>query len=111
MSSLLLVAGGTGLATFALASLGRSMSILPEARVLVTSGPYATVRRPIYVGELIALCGISLQYLSPWALLLLVAVAVLQFARLINEERVLAAAFPEYQDYVVRTARLLPHLY
>ena len=43
---------GMILSIFSLASLGRSFSIIPQARKLVKSGPYRLVRHPIYVGEL-----------------------------------------------------------
>jgi protein-S-isoprenylcysteine O-methyltransferase Ste14 len=42
-------------------SLGRSISILPQARQLVTSGPYAFVRHPLYLGEMTAMLGIAMQ--------------------------------------------------
>jgi protein-S-isoprenylcysteine O-methyltransferase Ste14 len=109
--SLLLTLAGTAFAIYALATLGRSMSILPEARRLVIGGPYSMIRHPLYVGELVALTGIALQYLSVWALLLLCLQGLFQFERIRNEERVLSQMFPEYRDYMARTARLVPHVY
>jgi protein-S-isoprenylcysteine O-methyltransferase Ste14 len=91
--------------------LGRQFSIMPEARSLVTSGPYAIVRHPLYVCELIAFFGFALQHIQPWSLILFVAQAALQFVRMIYEERVLTAAFPEYEAYRQRTARLIPGIY
>ena len=44
--------------------LGRSFSIAPEARKLVTSGPYRIVRHPLYAAELLAMIGIVLQFAS-----------------------------------------------
>jgi protein-S-isoprenylcysteine O-methyltransferase Ste14 len=109
--SLLLIIGGTGFAVWAILALARSISILPEARRLVTSGPYAFVRHPLYLGEFVALFGIALQHAMPWAQLLLGVQCIFQFARLKNEERVLVCAFPNYKDYIGRTARLLPGIY
>ena len=71
LASLLLVIAGTVFAICAVLVLGRSISIMPEARQLVTGGPYALVRHPLYLGEIVALAGVALQYLSGWALLLL----------------------------------------
>ena len=71
LASLLMVIAGTGFAICAVLVLGRSISILPEARQLVTRGPYALVRHPLYLGEIVALAGVALQYLSAEALLLL----------------------------------------
>ncbi len=109
--STLLILAGTGFALYAVLRLGRSISIMPEARRLVTAGPYRTIRHPLYLGEAVALAGLSLQYLSPAALLLLGLQFAFQLQRMKNEERVLARMFPEYGAYTARTARLVPGLY
>ena len=89
----------------ALWKLGRSFSIVPEARRLVTSGPYGWARHPLYAAEIVTVLGLSLQYQQPWAALLGAAVIALQVARTMFEERVLAEAFPEYADYRRRVKR------
>ena len=111
LGSLLLIIGGTGLAIYAALVLGRSISIVPEARCFVTWGPYALVRHPLYVGEIVATAGIALQYLSAWALLLLTLVCAFQLRRMKYEERLLFQVFPKYGDYMARTARLMPGVY
>ena len=111
LASLLLVIAGTGFAIYAVLVLGRSISLLPEARRLVTTGPYAFVRHPLYLGEIAALAGVALQYLSAWALLLLGLVWAFQLQRIKYEELVLSQMFPEYGDYMARTARLVPGVY
>ena len=111
LASLLLLVAGIIFAIYALIVLGRSISLLPQARRLVTSGPYAMVRHPLYLGEMVAIAGIALQHLSVWALLLLVLVWAFQLRRMEYEERVLLQSFPEYADYMARTARLLPGVY
>jgi len=67
LTSLLLLIAGTAFAICALLVLGRSISLLPEARRLATRGPYALVRHPLYVGEMVAIAGIALQHWSAWA--------------------------------------------
>jgi protein-S-isoprenylcysteine O-methyltransferase Ste14 len=109
--STLLIFCGVGFSIYAVLKLGRSLSMLPEARRLVTSGPYSVIRHPLYVSEAVALFGLTLQYLSPWALALFVLQCIFQLARMHNEEIVLSRAFPEYRDYAARTARLVPGLY
>ena len=109
--SLLLIIGGTVFAVWATFTLARSISIMPQARKLVTSGPYAFIRHPLYLGEFFVLFGIALQHSVPWGMLLLVVQTMFQFQRMKNEECVLARAFPNYEEYRARTARLLPGVY
>lgn len=100
-----LVFGGTAGSLVVLAKLGKSFAIMPEARQLVTSGPYAWARHPLYVMEIMTLIGTAIQFQQPWAGLLALAVIVLQVARTIFEERVLAEAYPEYARYRARVKR------
>jgi protein-S-isoprenylcysteine O-methyltransferase Ste14 len=111
VASTLLILCGIVFALYAVIELGRSFSVMPEARRLVTNGPYGVIRHPVYLGEAVALAGVTLQYLSPWALALLALQCIFQLERMKNEELVLSRAFPDYQDYAARTARLLPGLY
>ena len=109
--SLTLILCGVAFAIFALLHLGRSFSLMAEARRLVTDGPYSSIRHPLYLGEAISMLGLTLQYLSPLALGILVVQFAFQLWRMKNEETVLASLFPEYESYRTRTARLLPGLY
>jgi protein-S-isoprenylcysteine O-methyltransferase Ste14 len=102
---------GHALAVCALAWLGRSFSIMAEARRLVTEGPYGLVRHPLYAAEVIGAIGLFLQYASPWTALLMVVSLGFQLQRMRNEERVLGATFPEYAAYAARTRRLIPGVY
>jgi len=111
LASLVLVLGGNYFCLVALLKLGRSLSIMPEARRLVTDGPYRYVRHPLYLAEAVVLLGIFLQFRSLPVALIVIAVLVFQFLRMHYEEGVLRAAFPEYADYARRTARLIPGLY
>ena len=111
LTSLVLILCGVCFSCFALLHLGRSFSLMPEARRLVTDGPYASIRHPLYVGEFAATLGLMLQYLSPMAIAIVVTVVLLQFQRMANEEQVLSEMFPEYGEYRLRTARLLPGIY
>jgi protein-S-isoprenylcysteine O-methyltransferase Ste14 len=88
-----------------LANLGKSYSIMPEARRLVTSGPYAFARHPLYAAEIITIIGSAIQFQQPWAGLLAVGVVVLLVARSRFEEQVLSEAYPEYADYRARVKR------
>jgi len=81
-----LIITGASLSFAVLRWLGKSFSILAEARRLVTEGPYRVVRHPLYVCEGIATVGVMLQVISPWALLIVIAAWMVQYRRMINEE-------------------------
>lgn len=109
--SLACMLGGAAFSIFSIAHLGRSFSVMAEARQLVTDGPYARIRHPLYLGEGISLFGLMLQYLSPLALAIFAVQVGFQLVRMKNEENVLAGLFPEYEAYRLRTARVVPGLY
>ena len=110
-ASLALLLAGHFLAAVTLSQLGRSFSVMPEARRLVTSGIYSKVRHPLYFAEAVATLGVLLQYRSVGAALLVAAQFAVQLWRMHEEEKVLEAQFPEYGEYRRRTARLLPGVY
>jgi protein-S-isoprenylcysteine O-methyltransferase Ste14 len=88
--------------------LGKSFSILPEARRLVTGGPYAFARHPLYAVEIITILGTALQFQAPWAWMISLGVMALLWIRSHYEEQVLAGNFPEYGAYRARTKRFIP---
>jgi protein-S-isoprenylcysteine O-methyltransferase Ste14 len=102
---------GSLLAVIVMSWLGRSFSIMPEARRLVVRGPYRLVRHPLYLCEGLLLVGIFIQYAPPWCYLIIVAQAALQLERMRIEEGVLRTTFPEYDTYASHTARLIPGIY
>jgi len=107
----LLTGGGTIAEVVILFWLGRSFTILPEARRLVTRGPYRYLRHPLYLVSIIASIGAMMQFEQPWAFLLVAAADALQIVRIHYEERVLRDTFPEYAPYAAQTWRLLPGIY
>lgn len=102
---------GTMMSIIALAHLGRSFSLMAEARRLVTTGPYRIVRHPLYLFEEIASLGVLFQFFSFYTALIFVFHMFIQLQRMKNEEIVLEKAFPEYQAYKATTARVIPRLY
>jgi len=107
----LLILGGNIFAIYILTHLGKSFSILPEGRQLVTKGPYKIVRHPLYVAEAFAVLGTMILFLSPAAVGLVIVQMALQLWRIHYEELVLRKTFPEYKKYAQRTARLIPGVY
>jgi protein-S-isoprenylcysteine O-methyltransferase Ste14 len=106
-----LVMAGAAASTYVGSWLGRSFSIFPQARQLVTGGPYRWVRHPLYVAEQIATFGVMLQFAQPWSLIVALGSVATQFPRMRYEEQVLTDAYPSYRDYAARTARLVPYIY
>lgn len=91
-------------------ALGRSFSLFPEARRLVTHGIYRFVRHPMYVAEELAAIGVVLGNISILAVSILLVHMAVQLYRIRNEERLLSASFPEYRDYAARTGMLIPYV-
>jgi protein-S-isoprenylcysteine O-methyltransferase Ste14 len=80
----------------------------PTAGGLVTHGPYQYVRNPIYAAAwLILWTGVAVHRSAVNAALAGV-VAVTLLIRIGCEEQLLRAAYPEYEDYSRKTARLVP---
>ena len=111
LASSILTFFGSYLCLVSVTSLGRSLSIMPEARALVTSGLYKYIRHPLYMAELVALVGFFMQYRSWAAAAILAVVLFFQLKRMDWEEQILAQAFPEYESYRLRSWRLFPGLY
>jgi protein-S-isoprenylcysteine O-methyltransferase Ste14 len=106
-----LVTIGASLMVISIFHLGRSFSIVPQARRLVRTGPYAIVRNPLYLAEGLALLGALLQFYSEIGLLLFLALAALQVRRILYEEDLLRRTFPDYSDYARSTVRLVPYVW
>jgi protein-S-isoprenylcysteine O-methyltransferase Ste14 len=104
----------SGIIGLVICALGIGLAILGRAwlarngDMLVTTGPYAWVRHPIYGGMLLAMLGSALAQSLLWLLPLLVyGPTFISSAH--REERRLSEQFPErYRAYMKRTRMLLP---
>jgi len=104
----LCLAVGMILALYSLTYLGQRFSIVPEARGLVTTGPYHLVRHPIYLGEIISGVGLILPTLFSLHLVLFAVFLGAQIVRTTFEERILRSTYPQYEAYAAHTRRLIP---
>src|SRR5450631_25805 len=107
--SIVLMVCGFSLSIWVARWLGRSLSVTAQARKLITRGPYAIVRHPLYLTEEIAVLGLILSHLSLEAILLGAVQWAFQLRRMTNEERVLRSTFSEYEVYANRTPKLVPN--
>jgi len=103
-----LMLAGTALAFLSAWYLGKSFSLLPQARTLVTTGPYRFVRHPIYLGGLLITIGELWLRFSALTLALNIVFVAAQIVRLRYEEQILEKTFPEYATYRARTSALIP---
>jgi protein-S-isoprenylcysteine O-methyltransferase Ste14 len=98
------------------ADLGRNFSIklvIREQHDLVTTGVYRAIRHPMYTSALLWSLGQALL-LPNWATALagLFGFCVLYFGRVRREEMLMLKTFgPPYEEYMMHTKRLVPHVY
>ena len=80
--------------------LGKSFSVTPQARALVSHGVYSKIRNPIYVFSAMMLLGILIALQYRYAFLLLAVAIPVQAIRAHQEAKVLEARFgDEYRKY------------
>ncbi len=104
-----LATAGLAYSVWGLAYLRRSFSIIPEARRLVTGGPYSLSRHPVYLGEIATAIGVNLATAGWLSALAIVYFVACELLRIRWEERILALTFPnEYPEYARSVPRYLP---
>jgi protein-S-isoprenylcysteine O-methyltransferase Ste14 len=79
---------------------------------VVTTGPYAYVRHPMYAGALLFILGAPLLLGSWWSFLAGVLIIILIGVRAVLEERMLKTELEGYADYAERVRyRLVPRVW
>jgi protein-S-isoprenylcysteine O-methyltransferase Ste14 len=77
---------------------------------VISSGPYAYVRHPMYAGALLLLVGMPLSLGSWWTLLLIFPFTPVLAWRILDEERFLRRNLPGYTEYTDTVRyRLIPY--
>jgi protein-S-isoprenylcysteine O-methyltransferase Ste14 len=85
-----------------------TIELAADQRVIST-GPYALVRHPMYAAALVMLLGMPIALGSWWGVLTMAAVVPAVVWRLLDEERFLARNLPGYTEYQRKVrCRLLP---
>ena len=75
---------------------------IAEGQQVISTGPYALVRHPMYTGGIIFILATPLMLGSWWALIPAAIVCGGIVVRLLDEERFLASNLPGYADYCKR---------
>ena len=106
--------GGILFAVWAREHLGRNWSrsvTIKEGHELITTGPYAVVRHPIYTGMLAGFLGMAIAISQVRGFIVLVLIFVAFWVKLRLEEKWMRAQFGEtYATYARKTAALVPYL-
>jgi protein-S-isoprenylcysteine O-methyltransferase Ste14 len=109
--ALILMMLGLSISLFGIVSLGNSLTATPVPKtdaILRTTGMYALVRHPIYLGILLLGLGLTIpagSFLTIGAFLLLAATLSYKSR---FEEQLMLAKFPDYQAYATRVGRIIP---
>jgi protein-S-isoprenylcysteine O-methyltransferase Ste14 len=76
---------------------------------LTTSGPYAHIRHPLYLGSLVMAAGFSLAARSWWIAFMTVLIFLTIYVPvMLAEETFLRQRFPQFEDYARAVPRLWP---
>ena len=79
---------------------------------VVSTGPYAFVRHPMYIGALVLLLGMPLALGSWWGVLTFIPITAVIVWRLLDEEHFLTKNLPNYVEYKGRVKyRLVPFIW
>jgi protein-S-isoprenylcysteine O-methyltransferase Ste14 len=85
---------------------------IAAGQTVISTGPYAIVRHPMYVGAVLYLLGIPLALGSYWGVTAFAVIVALLLWRIVDEERLLATSLDGYAEYCKQVRyRLIPHVW
>ncbi|MCW2653414.1 MAG: hypothetical protein QOE41_2275 [Mycobacterium sp.] len=109
-----LVAVGLGIAVFVVIqnSYAAANITVESGQKVVSTGLYAIVRHPMYVGTLVMMVGLPLALGSWWGLVILVPCLIGLAFRILDEEKMLEQELDGYREYTRSVHhRLLPYVW
>jgi hypothetical protein len=90
---------------------GYAAGYVKKNQELTTTGPYAFVRNPLYLGSILIAAGFAVALESwPVGLALAVMFVAIYVPVIASEERFLRATFPGFDAYCRRVPRLIPRV-
>ena len=93
-------------------SFGSATVDVTKGQKVISTGPYAIVRNPMYAGAVVYFVGLSLSLGSYWALIPSVLTILVFIWRLFDEEKFLAENLPGYTDYCAEVRwHLIPGIF
>lgn len=105
---------GLALAIWARICLGRNWGMpmsLKKDPELVTTGPYAYVRHPIYTGILLMMLGSASAFNLLWLVVVAILAAYFLYSA-VQEQKIMLREFPDtYPAYMARTKMLIPFVF
>ena len=85
---------------------------IKKGQKVISTGPYAVVRHPMYSGVMLMFLATPIALGSFWALIPFLSLPILLVFRILNEERVLLKEFAGYKEYYQKVRyRLIPFIY
>jgi protein-S-isoprenylcysteine O-methyltransferase Ste14 len=93
-------------------SFGGSSIETVEGQTVISTGPYALIRHPMYAGVLVMCIGIPIALGSWWGLVVLALITPVLVWRILDEEKFLKKDLPGYTEYLQKVHyRLVPYVW
>lgn len=106
---------GIALAVWALVTMSKSkLNIAPQPRknaTLITSGPYAIIRHPMYTSIVLAMTPLIISHWDINRFVFLMFLYVNLILKLLFEESLLRSYFDGYEEYMKRSWRVIPKVF
>ena len=93
-------------------SFGSTTVEITTGQRVITTGPYAIVRNPMYSSAAVYFIGVSLALGSYWGLVFVIPCFVIFALRIRDEEKLLQEELSGYREYMQKVRyRLVPHVW